>query len=257
MRRRVFAISSLLVTAGLTVQLAAAPVRVLFLGNSLTAGNDVPALVQAMAQLQGVEMQYAAVTPGGYAIEDHWTDGHQALLASGNYHVLVLQQGPSTLSESQPNLRQWAVTWATEARRFGTRSALYMIWPVRTQTNGFFLVSQSYRNAATAAGAEVFPAGEAWQEALRLNPSVQLYSGDDLHALPAGSFLAAMVISRGLFSLDPARVPASVRGINIPAATLTTFRSVVGAVSVWFFLALLALGAARRLGKGDIALLRR
>jgi hypothetical protein len=210
--------------------LAAAPLRVLFLGNSLTAGNDVPALVQAMAQLQGVDVQYAAMHPGGYAIEDHWRDGHQALLQSGNYDVLVLQQGPSTLPESQAHLRQWAITWAAEARRHGTRPALYMIWPVRTQANGFALVSQSYRNAALAADAVVFPAGEAWQAVLSANPSAQLYSSDDLHALPAGSFLAAMVIARGLVGLDPARVPASVRGITVPPATLTTFRAVVDAL---------------------------
>jgi hypothetical protein len=213
-----------------TGPLAAAPLRVLFLGNSLTDGNDVPALVQAMAQLQGVELEYTASTPGGYAIEDHWLDGHQALLASGNYDVLILQQGPSTQPESQAHLRQWTITWAAEARRFGTRPALYMIWPVRTQANGFALVSQSYRNAALAADAVVFPAGEAWQAALRADPSVQLYSSDDLHALPAGSFLAAMVIARGLVSLDPARVPASVRGITVPAATLATFRAVVDAL---------------------------
>ncbi len=286
---RALALGCVLAAAG---PLAAAPLRVLFLGNSLTAGNDVPALVQAMAQLQGVDLQYAAVHPGGYAIEDHWLDGHQALLASGDYDVLILQQGPSTLPESQAHLRQWTITWAAEARRFGTRPALYMIWPVRTQANGFALVSESYRNAALAADAVVFPAGEAWQAALRANPSVQLYSSDDLHALPAGSFLAAMVIARGLVSLDPARVPASVRDITVPAATLATFHAVVealpaatltgldapgtggvepapgttptpaptpappapaassggggGAPSLWFFLMLLALSAARR-----------
>ncbi len=281
--RRLLGLGSLL--TALAAPLAGAPLRVLFLGNSLTDGNNVPALVQAMAQLQGVELDYTASAPGGYAIEDHWLDGRQALLASGNYDVLVLQQGPSTLPASQAHLRQWTITWAAEARRFGTRPALYMVWPVRTQTNGFALVSESYRNAALAADAAVFPAGEAWQAALGANPSVQLYSGDDLHALPAGSFLAAMVIARGLVSLDPARVPASVRGLTVPAETLATFRGVVdalpavtltrldaappgstpatppppasaatatgggggGAPSLWFFFALLAIGTARRL----------
>lgn len=152
------------------------------------------------------------------------------LLESGHYDVVVLQQGPSTLASSQANLREWAVTWAGHARRFGTRPALYMIWPVRTQANGFALVSTSYRNAALAAEAAIFPAGEAWQQAFRANPAIALYQSDDLHALPAGSFLAAMVIARGLVGLDPARVPASVRGISVPAATLATFRSIVEAL---------------------------
>lgn len=223
--RHTLALIFLLAAANLPAQTRA--LRVLFIGNSLTAGNDVPALVQAMAEQQGISLQVATVAPGGYAIEDHWRDGNQRLLESGNYDIVVLQQGPSTLPESQANLREWAVTWANFARRFRTRPALYMIWPVRTQANGFALVSQSYRNAATAADAVLFPAGEAWQTALRANASLGLYQSDDLHATPAGSFLAAMVIGRGLVGLDPARVPASVRGVSVSAGTLATFRGVV------------------------------
>ncbi len=208
------------------------------------------------------------------------------MLETGGYHVLVLQQGPSTLPESQVNLREWTITWAAQARRFGTRPSLYMIWPVRTQANGFALVSQSYRNAALAADTALFPAGEAWQQALRANPSIGLYDSDDLHPTPAGSFLAAMVIARGLAGLDPARVPATVRDVHVTAATLATFRAIVetlpatvmegdanpatppvipagpdsspagaapaatgnggGATSGWFLLALLIAGASRR-----------
>jgi hypothetical protein len=218
----------LLSVTGLAAQTATTPpLRVLFLGNSLTDGNNVPALVQAMARLQGIELEYTALAPGGYAIEDHWSDGHQALLQSGNFDVLVLQQGPSTLVSSQANLRQWAVTWANEARRFDTQPALYMIWPVRTQNNGFDLVSLSYRNAALAANAAIFPAGEAWEQVINTAPSIALYTDDNLHATPAGSFLAAMVIARGLVSLDPVKVPNIVNGLALPAATVVVFRTVV------------------------------
>ncbi len=214
----------------LPAMLDAAPLRVLFLGNSLTAGNNVPALVQTMARLQGADVTCDAVAPGGYAIEDHWHDGRYALLESRTYHVLVLQQGPSTLPESQANLLEWAVTWSQAARQNGVEPALYMIWPVRTQANGSFLVSQSYRNAAQAAQAEIFPAGEAWRDVLRLDPTIPLYSGDNLHAEPTGSFLAAMVIARGLVALDPSRVPNTVNGISVPTATLNLFRGVVAAI---------------------------
>lgn len=201
--------------------------RVLFLGNSLTDGNNVPALVQAMAEQQGIAVDCVGIAPGGYNLEDHWNAGHPALLTQRTYDVVVLQQGPSTLPESQANLREWAVRWGDEARRHGARPAVYMIWPVRTQTDGFALVSQSYRNAALAADAPVFPAGEVWQQVLQANPSIQLYTSDDLHATPAGSFLAAMVIGRGLYSLDPARVPTRVNTITIPNATLAAFRTAV------------------------------
>jgi hypothetical protein len=221
-----------LVTA-LSGQTTAPTLRVLFLGNSLTDGNNVPALVQAMAELQGVHLEFTAVAPGGYALEDHWHDNNQVLLADRHYDAIVLQQGPSTLPESQANLIQWATTWANEARRFGTEPALYMVWPVRTQAGGFGLVSQSYRNAAIAAHTAIFPAGEAWEQVLRADASIRLYSSDDLHATPAGSFLAAMVIARGLVALDPARVPTRVGSVTVSANELARFRTAVLAIEAY------------------------
>jgi hypothetical protein len=223
--------------ASLWGQAPAGSLRVLFLGNSLTDGNDVPSLVQAMAELQDVRVEYDAVAPGGYAIEDHWRDNRQALLGQRHYDVLILQQGPSTLPESQANLREWAATWADEARRHHTQPALYMVWPQRNQVRGFALVAQSYRNAADFADAAIFPAGEAWEDVLEADPSIALYSSDGLHATPAGSFLAAMVIARGLVGLDPVRVPTRVDGITVSANTLTRFRNAVGLIEPHSFTA--------------------
>ena len=205
--------------------------RVLFLGNSLTAGNDVPAIVAALAQLQGVSFRYDTRAPGGWNLEDHWNAGDGSLLRQTDYDIVILQQGPSTLPESQINLREWTVVWSAYARQQGALPALFMVWPTRGQANGFTLVSDSYRNAAAAGQAALFPAGEAWNLALATQSSLALYS-DDLHATPAGSLLAAMVIGRGLFALDPARVPTRLPtasgDIVVTAATLDLFRSIVG-----------------------------
>ncbi len=210
--------------------------RVLFLGNSLTDGNNVPALVQGMAAAQGVQVDYEAFTPGGADLSDHWNSSARTRLQTGDFDVLVLQQGPSTLESSQAHLRQWAMTWADEARRFGTEPALYMVWAPLTQTNGFELSALSYRNAATAANATVFPAGEVLQQVRRTNPEIQLFGSDSFHAAPHGSFLAAMVIARGLVGLDPARVPNIVTTISVPNATLEVFRAAVGNLTAASFI---------------------
>lgn len=202
--------------------------RVLFLGNSLTEGNNVPALVQGMATAQGVQIDYEAFHPGGFALEDHWPTAARTRLQQGAFNVLILQQGPSTLQSSQDNLREWTLVWAAEARRVGTEPALYMVWSPLSQTNGFELSALSYRVAATAANATVFPAGEVLQQVRRTNPEIQLFGSDNFHAAPHGSFLAAMVIARGLVGLDPARVPNTVAGISVSNATLEVFRAAVG-----------------------------
>ena len=123
-------------------------------------------------------------------------------------------------------------TWADAARRAGTATALYMVWPMQGQPDGFALVARSYREAATANSARVLPAGEAWAAVLATPNAPALYSTDGLHPTPAGTFLAAMVIARGLTGLNPARVPArlelaSGRTFALPETTVALFRTVV------------------------------
>jgi len=184
-------------------------VRVLFLGNSLTAVNDVPAMVQAMAATGGVHMHCKSFTPGGVSLEDHWQSGEgRKLLVGSKWNYLVLQQGPSSRPESQVNLREWAIKWADEARAHGAEPALYMVWPFDGQNDGFKLVAQSYREAANASKSLLFPAGEAWAKALNGSNPIQLYQPDKLHPTLAGSYLAALVITQGLTKVKPSAIPS-------------------------------------------------
>ena len=114
-------------------------------------------------------------------------------------HFVVLQQGPSTRLDSRQNLVTYARLWADEARRHGARPALYMVWPFRNQPDGFELCARSYRDAAEASHSLILPAGEAWSAAILHEPDAPpLYQSDGLHQTPAGSYLAALIIARGL-----------------------------------------------------------
>src|SRR4051794_837189 len=72
--------------------------EILFIGNSLTAFNDMPSMVVELANK-------AKWSPGltadvwarpDYALIDHWNDGLvQKVIADGHYDVVVMQQGPS------------------------------------------------------------------------------------------------------------------------------------------------------------------
>jgi hypothetical protein len=98
--------------------------RVLFVGNSLTASNDLPAEVARLAAAGGRRIEYRAVVWAGFNLEDHWNVGEaRSALATRNFDVVVMQQGPSALLESQIDLQLWAKRWADEARAVGTRTA--------------------------------------------------------------------------------------------------------------------------------------
>jgi hypothetical protein len=198
--------------------------RVLFIGNSLTYTNDLPAIVEALAEAGGVERpRCKAIVAGGYSLEDHWNQGAaRKAIAQGVWDVVVLQQGPSASTEGRRSLLEYARRFAQEIRRAGAQPALYMVWPASSRKGDFGGVVESYRQAAEDAKGILFPAGEAWRAAWRRNPELELYSADGLHPTPAGSYLAALTIYEQLYRRTPVGLPAGLklRGgakIEIPA----------------------------------------
>ena len=196
---------------------AGPPLRVLFVGNSLTATNDLPAVVAGLARASGRSLVYRTIAFGGFALEDHWAQGDaRAALASRTWDVVVMQQGPSALPESQINLREWALRFSDEARAVGTSPALLTVWPESYRRGALRDVIASYRRAAAAARADLFPAGLAWQIAWACRPALGLYGPDGFHPSALGTYVAALVLYGRLFkaplvgirALVPARVGA-------------------------------------------------
>jgi len=201
--------------------------RVLFVGNSLTATNDLPATVAAIARAVGhTAIDVQTVAPGGYALEDHWADGSAlAALRTGRFDVIVLQQGPSSLPESRVNLIAWTKRWADEARAHGTRPAVLTVWPERERFSVFADVVRNYRDAARAANALLLPAGQAWQNAFRRRPAIGLYGPDAFHPSRLGTYLAALVAYTGLTGELPRTLPAA-GGIEPTGRTALALRAV-------------------------------
>ena len=91
--------------------------RVLFVGNSLTDGNDLPLVVEALSAAGGRPLSTEKVTYGGVSLEDHWGLKTQDRIAAGGWRYVVLQQGPSALTESRVNLREWTARFDAVIRR--------------------------------------------------------------------------------------------------------------------------------------------
>ena len=104
--------------------------RVLFVGNSLTATNDLPAAVRALAAQAGPRPVDTRTVAPGVSLEEHWrSTGARQALEGRPWDAVVLQQGPSSLPESRAHLQTWTRRWADEVRAHDARPALLGMWP--------------------------------------------------------------------------------------------------------------------------------
>jgi hypothetical protein len=187
--------------------------HVLFVGNSLTYVNNLPALVETFADSAGEPLlETRTIAKPDYSLEDHWNDGDaRAAIAKGGWNLVVLQQGPSSLESSRTLLLQYAEAFAQSIRAAGARPALYQVWPASDRPADFPRANESYRLAADAVNGALFPVGEAWLATQRIDPSVPLYAFDGLHPSAEGSYLAALVIYAVLYARSPVGLPATLR----------------------------------------------
>ena len=200
---------SVLVAVSLACAQSAGPratgeARILFVGNSLTHGNDLPRMVSELSASAGLRWEVHSVIIGGASLEDHLAEGTAPeQLADQPWDFVVVQQGPSTLPESRANLRRGAAAFRPLVERAGARMALYMVWPDSTWSADRFVqdfdrVRDSYALAASDVRGQFLPAGEAWRMAWARDPDFKLYGPDSFHPSPEGTYLAALTIVAGL-----------------------------------------------------------
>ena len=211
---------------------APATKKVLFLGNSYTAVNDLPALVVSLATAGGHSVVEARNTPGGNTLGAPQSGGwpHMshptslALIASDAWDVVVLQEQsylptiPFTLAQYMKPGAQ-SLDASIKANDPNTRTVLYQTWGRKdggrfcwgNQCSVVFPDYDAMQDSLTAGyaevgallGATVAPVGEAWRIARHEYPGIGLYLGDGSHPSPAGSYLAACVFYAIVFDESP------------------------------------------------------
>lgn len=184
-----------------------APFRILFIGNSLTYANDLPAMVCGLARSAGRQSVCESIARPDYSLEDHWQDRQTRAVISRGWDVVVLQQGPSALPESRRLLIAYAKRFDGEIRKAGARTAFYMVWPSQARRGDFAGVSQSYAAAAKEVKGVLLPVGDAWRAAWAADSKTPLYGADGFHPSVSGTYLAALVIYAGLFGEPPPAAP--------------------------------------------------
>ncbi|HEY3581768.1 MAG TPA: hypothetical protein VGK82_14540, partial [Pyrinomonadaceae bacterium] len=205
--------------------------RVLFLGNSYTYFNDLPAILSELAKAgHQCTVETRMVAPGGKTLKDHWdsSTSHQAL-DSQAWDFVVLQD-QSTLGinfyfegqtrvTSDEMFRPAAELWANEIRKHHATPVFYLTWARKATPMDQAALNYAYIRAAKATHSLVAPVGLAWARVRQTDPSIDLYYRDGAHPSAAGSYLAACAIYATIFRASPVNLPARITGAPINLET--------------------------------------
>ncbi len=195
--------------------------RVLFIGNSFTYFNNMPAILRALAP----QVETRMIAQGGLSLEDHWNNAEtRKAVEEGKWDFVVLQE-QSTLGETfvvnglarlqgDRTFRTYAEKWIRAIQATSARPVLMMHWkgkeaPDRDREFLDYTISK----AGSEWGAMLAPVSLAWQAAERRG--VALYASDGRHPSPAGSYLEACVMYATLLGKNPVGLSANARGPEI------------------------------------------
>lgn len=201
-----------------------AQTRILFIGNSYVASNDLPGVFDSLCQSAGQAVQTSSVAPGGFTFLQHTT--HPATLQalqSQAWDFVILQEQSQRPSFSPGQVVTDVLPYAAildsmvAASDSCARSVFYMTWgrklgdagncpvypPVCTYAGMQQRLRDSYLQMAQTHAAIVAPAGVAWQEAMLRDSTLELYISDQSHPNFAGTYLTACVMYASIFQQDP------------------------------------------------------
>lgn len=196
--------------------------KVLFVGNSYTAVNDLPAMVSSIANGMGEEMTYEMSAPGGCTFQLHLTQSAQ-YIQQGGWDFVVLQEQSQLPSFPYGQFMNESYSYAQQLcemiRQYNPEAQIlfYMTWgrkngdaqnapyyPVLATYEGMdSLLRARYMQMAQDNQAAVAPVGAVWHYIRDNYPQIELYQSDDSHPSIYGTYAAACCFYTVMYKKNP------------------------------------------------------
>jgi hypothetical protein len=192
--------------------------KILFIGNSFTYVNDLPAMLVQIASSDStntIQMEVQSTTGTAAHLLRMWEDGVSLpLLQSKHWDYVVLQEHScwictqKDIDETYSSMNQWVwaagsvsakpvffETWSDKAGNRIYTDPHYVLYgqdPDKVQQT----IHTYAANLAKSYQMDVVPVGDYWAYVRAQPGAPELYSGDLHHPSPAGTYLADLLFYR-------------------------------------------------------------
>jgi hypothetical protein len=179
-------------------------VRVLFIGNSFTARNNLPSLLADLAAGRGLTLEHRLISAGGASLRMHWNKGDaRKEIEIRRYDWVVLQEQSTLPVKNAARMHENVRLFDEAIRASGAKTALYLTWARLHTPAAQRLITDAYTAIGRELNATVVPVGVAWERVLADRGAPVLHEKDGSHPTPAGSYLAACVFLATLLGANP------------------------------------------------------
>lgn len=179
-------------------------VRMLYIGNSFTTRNDMPAMVKEFAQHKGIDIQHEVISAGGASLRRHFNRGASDKIRAARWDYVVLQEQSTLPNKNRKRFHENVREFMPAVKDAGAKLVLYMTWARKNEPENQALLTDGYNEIGEELGATVVPAGIAWKLRLAEYSEPVLHDRDGSHPTFAGTYLAACTLFLTLFGDEPA-----------------------------------------------------
>ncbi len=173
------------------------PIKVLFIGNSITLYHDLPQMFMEMANSNGKDVFTMNGAIGGTILDQHLLNEGtitKIFQYKWDYVILQLTGGVFGINDSEYSILKLDSLIHQNSRC--TQTVLFIPWSLANNyTSSILTQALKYGNELNAM---LIPAGPCWKEITNLRPNVQLYL-DQIHPTITGTYIAACAVYSSIF----------------------------------------------------------
>jgi hypothetical protein len=184
--------------------------KVLFVGNSFTFYFNLPLVVESMADEKGIGLDVYQSTAGGSSLKDHWIGKRnlstKSKIQNGKFNKIILQDYSTNPVNKTAESLNYFKRFIDLAKSVDAKVYIYGTWPVPAMQgkgyNGIDPIQYALKPLSSQ-NVTLVPVGTAFRLFQAEYPEISLYTSDNKHPSPVGTYLAACVFLKVLTGKSP------------------------------------------------------